>query len=50
VDGLYWKPAKTKLKRGGGDWIVLGSKPNYLRLQQTCIIVSIKGECKMVAE
>ena len=48
LNGLYWKPAKAKTKMGGGDWIVLGYKPDNLRLHQTCIIVSTKGEFKMV--
>ena len=33
---------------GGGDRIDLRSNPNYLRLLHTCIIVSTKGEFKMV--
>ena len=33
---------------GGGDQIVLRSKPNYLRLLHNCSIVSTKIEVEMV--
>jgi len=58
LDGHYWsfffgwsllKTRESEPKMGGGNRIVLASKPDYLRLLHACIIVSTKGECKMVA-
>ena len=40
---------QSETNGGGGDRIVLRSKPNYLILLQTCSIISIKIEVEMGA-
>jgi len=46
-DGLYWNPL-SETNMGGGDRIVLRSKPMYLRLLHTWSIMSTKIEVEMV--
>ena len=48
--GLGWSVVETRIETniGGGDRIVLRSKPIYLSLLHTCSIISTKIEVEMV--